>query len=327
MLIWTTAEREKNFESLREELKASGVVKSVCKSSAPITRIFSGTDDVSWPGKGDDKVAFTTIATEYDFTETMGIRLLEGRDFSRDFKSDTSSLIINQAALELTGLKDPIGQKISVWGTERTIIGIMDDVVMGSPYHSVDPLAMVFIPGWSSTISVRLEATDDLQASVSKVEKIFKNFDPEHPLWYRFADTEFETKFTGINLVSRLAWVFAILAVLISCLGLFGLAAFTAEQRTKEVGIRKILGASVSSLVMLISKDFSKLVIFAFLIASPVAWWMLDGFLEQYPYRVTLQWWILPLAGVLALSLTIIIVSTQALRAARSNPTDSLRNE
>jgi predicted permease len=328
MLIWTTAEREKNFESLSEELKGLGIVKSVCKSSAPITRIFSGTDDVSWPGKMDnDKVAFTTIATQYDFTETMGIRLLEGRDFSRDFKSDTSSIIINQAALELTGLKDPIGQKISMWGTERTIIGIMDNVVMGSPYHSVDPLAMVFIPGWSSTISVRLEATDDLPGAVSKVEKVFKTFDPEHPLWYRFADTEFETKFNSINLVSRLAWVFAILAVLISCLGLFGLAAFTAEQRTKEVGIRKILGASVSSLVVLISKDFSKLVIFAFLIVAPVAWWMMDGFLEQYPYRIAIQWWILPLAGLVALILTISIVSTQALRAARNNPADSLRNE
>jgi putative ABC transport system permease protein len=328
MLIWTSDEREQNFESLREELKQSGIVKSVCKSSAPITSIFSGTDDVSWPGKtGTDNVAFTTIATQYDFTETMGIRLLEGRDFSPDFKSDTSAIVINKAALELTGLDDPIGQKISVWGTERTIIGVMDDVIMGSPYHSVGPLAMVFIPEWSSTISVRLEATNDLQGAVSKIEKIFKKFDPDHPLWHRFADAEFENKFKSINLVSRLAWVFAILAVLISCLGLFGLAAFTAEQRTKEVGIRKILGASVSSLVMLISKDFSKLVVFAFLIAAPVAWWMLEGFLEQYPYHVTLKWWILPFTGLIALVLTILIVGTQALRAARSNPADSLRTE
>jgi ABC-type antimicrobial peptide transport system permease subunit len=328
MLIWTTAEIEQNFESLREQLKSSGVVKSVCKSSAPITRIFSGTDDVSWPGKiNNDKVGFTTMATEYDFTETMGIKMLEGRDFSRDFKSDSSGIIINKSALDLMGLKDPIGQKINIWGDDRTILGVMDDVVMGSPYHSVGPLALVLIPGWSSTISVRLLPTNDVPGAVSQVESVFKTFDPEHPLWYRFADDEFETKYTSIKLVSRLAWIFAILAVLISCLGLFGLAAFTAQQRTKEVGIRKILGASVSSLVMLISKDFSKLVIAAFLIAAPMAWWMLDGFLDQYPYRVTLQWWILPLAGMVTLILTISIVSTQALQAARTNPSDSLRNE
>jgi ABC-type antimicrobial peptide transport system permease subunit len=185
----------------------------------------------------------------------------------------------------------------------------------------------VFIPDWSSTISLRLEPTNDLQASINKVEKVFKKFDPEHPLWHRFADTEFETKFTSINLVSRLSWVFAILAIVISGLGLFGLAAFTAEQRRKEVGIRKILGASVSSLIMLMSKDFSKLVILAFLIAAPFAWWMLRIFLEQYPYRTTLEWWVLPLSGFVALTLTILIVSTQALRAARSNPAESLRSE
>jgi putative ABC transport system permease protein len=328
MLIWTTAEREKNFESLREELKRSGIASSVCKSSTPITRIFSSTDNVSWQGKaGDDKVSFTTIATEYDFTETMGIRMVAGRDFSPDFKSDTSSVVINQAAADLIGFKDPLGEKINMWGTDRTIIGVMENVVMGSPYHAVDPLAMVFIPGWSSTISVRLEPTSDLQASVARVEKIFKAFDADHPLWYRFADTEFETKFRTLNLVSCLAWVFAILAVFISGLGLFGLAAFTAEQRTKEVGIRKILGASVSSLVMLVSKDFSRLVFLAFLVAAPIAWITLDDFLKQYPYRVSLQWWILPVAGIAAFTLTMLIVSTQALRAARTNPADSLRSE
>jgi putative ABC transport system permease protein len=327
MLVWSTAETAQSFANLSEELKRSSVVKSVCRSSAPITRIFSSTD-VSWQGKPqDDKISFVTIATEYDFTETMGIKMLEGRDFSRDFKSDTTALIINKAALDLMGLKDPLGQKISMWGSERTIIGVMDNVIMGSPYHSADPLAVVFIPDWMSTISVRLNPVDDIQAAVGEVEKIFKTFDPEHPLWYRFADAEFEVKFTSLNLVSRLALIFAILAVVISSLGLFGLVAFTTEQRTKEVGIRKILGATVSSLVMLISKDFSKLVIFSFLIAAPIAWWMLGRFLEQYPYRVALSWWILPLAGLAVLTLTIIIVSTHALRAARNNPVDSLRNE
>jgi putative ABC transport system permease protein len=328
MLIWTSAEREQNFQSLREELKQSGVVKSVCKSSAPVTRIFTSTDGVSWPGKaGDDKVGFITIATEYGFTETMGIKMVEGRDFDPQFGTDTSAVIVNKAAVEIMGVKDPIGRKLHIWGDDRTIIGVMDDVIMGSPYNEVDPLAMVFIPDWSSTISVRLEKTDDIQASVKTVEAIFKKYDPEHPLWYRFADDEFATKFSSINLISNLSWTFTGLAIFISCLGLFGLAAFTAEQRTKEVCIRKILGASVSSIVMLISRDFSRLTIVAFLIASPIAWLMLGSFLERYPYHIELQWWILPVAGAAALFLTLGIVSTQALRAAASNPAESLRNE
>ena len=144
---------------------------------------------------------------------------------------------------------------------------------------------------------------------------------------YRFADTDFEKKFSTINLISMLAMIFAILAILITCLGLFGLAAFTAEQRTKEIGIRKVMGATVGSLVVLITKDFSRLVLFAFVISAPLAWWALNNFLERYPYRVSVAWWVLPIAGLLALVLALIIVSTQALRAARSNPSESLRSE
>jgi ABC-type antimicrobial peptide transport system permease subunit len=225
------------------------------------------------------------------------------------------------------GLENPLGQKIKLWGSDRAIIGVMENVIMGSPFQPVDPLAMVFIPEWSSTISVRLEPTNDLQSAINKVEEVFKKIDPEHPLWYRFADSEFEFKFTGITLVSKLAMIFTFLAILISSLGLFGLAAFTAEQRTKELGIRKVMGASVASLVMLISKDFSRMVILAFIIAAPVAWWIMNGFLEQYPYRITMPWWVLPVAGSGALLLTIMIVTTQAFRAALSNPVDSLRSE
>lgn len=328
LLIWSTSEREKSFSSLKQSLLASGVVESVTKSSAPITRIFSSTDDVTWPGKlGDDKVSFTTIATEYDFAQTMGVGLIEGRDFSPQFLSDTSAIVINQAALELTGMKDPIGQKINIWGDDRTIIGVMENIVMGSPYHSVGPLAMVLIPGWSSTISVRIKPTNDPGQAVASIESIFKKFDPEHPLYHRFADAEFETKFKSITLIGTLASGFSALAIIISCLGLFGLAAFTAEQRTKEVGIRKILGASVSSLVLLMSKDFSKLVVFAFFVAAPLGWWLVNSFLEQYPYRVETNPIVFFIAGILTLALTLVIVSTQAIRAATSNPASALRSE
>ncbi len=328
MLIWSNDQREKNYPTIKQQLLSSGLVEAVTKSSAPITRIFSSVDGVSWPGKvGDDKVEFVTIATEYDFTSTMGIRMLQGRDFSPEVKSDTSAIIINQAALDLMGVNDPIGSTIRIWGDDRTVIGVTENVVMGSPYHAVGPLAMVLIPDWSSTISVRLKETNDLAGAVAGVEKIFKDVDPEHPLWHRFADDEFSFKFQSIDLVGRLAFVFTVLAIFISSLGLFGLAAFTCEQRTKEVGIRKVLGASVVNVLVLITKDFSKLVIIAFLITAPVAWWMINMFLEQYPYRITPHWSVLVATGVSAVVLTAIIVCTQATKAALTNPVNTLRSE
>jgi putative ABC transport system permease protein len=328
MLIWTNTQREQNYATIKQQLLSSGVVESVTKSSAPITRIFSSTDGVSWPGKaGEDKVSFVTMATEYDFAKTMGIKLLEGRDFSPEVGTDTSAIIINKSALDLMGLDDPIGQKIRIWGDDRTIVGVTEDIVMGSPYHPVGPMAMVLIPAWSSTISVRLNASQDIPQAVATVEKIFKAIDPEHPLWHRFADEEFQVKFQSLSLVGRLALGFTVLAIFISSLGLFGLAAFTAEQRTKEVGIRKILGASVANVLLLITKDFSRLVIAAFVITAPIAWWMIDLFLQQYPYRITPHWWVLVVTGASVLVLTIIIVSTQALKAAMSNPVRSLRSE
>ncbi|MFM8912721.1 MAG: ABC transporter permease, partial [Flammeovirgaceae bacterium] len=322
--IWTNGELEKNFKSVREELLRTNAVKSVCKSNSPVTSIFSN-NEVKWPSKVDEtRVAFTTIATEYDYTETMGVKVIEDRDFSPEFKSDSSAVIVNEAAVKIMGMKNPIGQKLEIWGSQREIVGVIEDMVMDSPYSPVQPLTMLFIPDWSSTVSIRLNKTDDVPASLGKVEAVFKKLNPNYPFQYRFADVDFEKKFSSINLISNLAGIFASLAIFITCLGLFGLAAFTAEQRTKEVGIRKVMGASVSSLVLLISKDFSRLVIFAFLISAPVSWWFLNDFLQRYEYRTEVAWWVLLAVGMFALVLALIIVSTQALRAAVMNPIKSL---
>lgn len=327
MQIWSNGELETNFQTIREELVRTGVVKSVCKSNSPITSIFSN-NEVKWEGMAtDQRVSFATIATEYDYTETMGIKMIEGRDFSRDFKSDSMAVIVNQAAVDLMGMKNPIGQKIIYNNQNLEIIGVMPNVVMDSPYRPVEAMTLIFSPTWSSTITLRLNKTESLGASIDIVEGVFKKLNPTYPFEFRFADTDFEKKFSIINLISKLATLFASLAIIITCLGLFGLAAFTTEQRTKEVGIRKVMGASVTSLVMLISKDFSRLVIFGFLFSGPIAWWFLNNFLERYPYRISIMWWILPLAGAIALILALIIVSTQALRAARANPSQSLRSE
>jgi putative ABC transport system permease protein len=323
-----TAEIGKNFRSIKLELLQTGAVSSVTKSNSPITNVWSN-NFLGWPGKPEtDKVIFATIATEYDYTKTMGIKVLEGRDFSEDFKSDSLAIMVNKAGMDLMQLKNPIGTKLDLWGKKRELIGIVDNVLMGNPFQPMKPSFFVLDPDWAGTVTVRLEKTKDLSASLKKVESVFKKYSPAYPFQYEFADVEFAKKFNDINMQSRLASLFALLAILITGLGLFGLAAFTAEQRTKEIGIRKVMGASVTSLVGLISKDFSVLVIIAFIVSSPVAWWVLNNFvLDKYKYRVEIPWWVFPATGLIALTFALIIVSTQALRAAHTNPATSLRND
>lgn len=327
MQIWTNNELEKNFQTVRQALINTGAVNSVCKSNSPITSIFSS-NEVKWEGMNtEERVSFSTIATEYDYIETMGVKMIAGRDFSRDFPSDSMAVLINQAAADFMGMKDAIGQKLIYNNDPHEIIGVTANVVMDSPYQPVEPLVMIFDPSWTSTVTLRLKPTDDLSASIDQVEEVFKKLNPSYPFAFRFADTDFQAKFSSINLVSKLSFIFAALAIIITCFGLLGLAAFTAEQRTKEIGIRKVMGATVSSIVVLISSDFSKLVFTAFFIASPIGWWVLTNYLERYPYRVDISVWVLLAAGGVALILALLIVSTQALRAAMSNPTDSLRSE
>lgn len=321
-----TEEIGKNYRTIKQELLQTGVVKAVTQSNSPITEIWSN-NFLGWPGKPEDqKVIFTTIATEYDYLQTMGIKVLEGRDFSDSYKSDTAAIIINKAALDIMQLKDPIGTKLDLWDSKMELIGVVDNVLMGSPYQPIKPMFIVMQPGWVNALTLRLEKTNDLQGSLKKVEAIMKKYNPAYPFEYAFADVEFGKKFSSINMVGTLANVFSILAIIITGLGLFGLAAFTAEQRTKELGIRKVMGASVTGLVTMISKDFSRLVIIAFTISAPVAWWILNRFIQRYPFRVEIAWWIFPLTGLIALLFAVLIVSSQALRAARANPVNSLRN-
>jgi putative ABC transport system permease protein len=317
----------KTFPSLKAELLASGAVESVVRSNSPITNIISA-NWLAWPGKPNDlKVLFGTIATDYDWAKTMGIKMLEGRDFSEDFKSDSNAIIVNKSAVELMGLKDPIGTELTIWNGKKKIIGVCDDVLMGSPYEEVKPIYVILDPNWVTAITVRLGKNNDLPSNLGSVKHVFEKYAPAYPFDYTFVNQEFQKKFTTINLTSKLASLFAILAVVITGLGLFGLASFTAEQRTKEIGIRKVLGASVTSLVNLISKDFSAMVIVAFVISAPLSWWAMTEYLQRYTVRTEIAWWIFPLTGAIALIFALIIVSTQALKAAHSNPVNSLRNE
>lgn len=327
MAVNYTNEVRNNYRAIKLELLNTGVVEAVTKSNSQITDINSN-NFLGWPGKPEDlRVIFTTIATEYDYVKTMGIKLLDGRDFSEDFKSDTAAILINKAALALMNLVDPIGTELDLWGGKRKLIGVVDDVLMGSVFQPVKPMFVILEPEWIDAVTIRLKKTNDLQASINSVKTVFEKYAPAYPFEYRFADQEFQKKFTTINLTSTLASLFATLTIVITGLGLFGLAAFTAEQRTKEIGIRKVLGASVPNLVGLMSKDFSVLVILAFIISSPLAWWFLNQYLERYTIRTTVAWWIFPVTGVIALTFALLIVSTQALKAARANPANSLRSE
>jgi ABC-type antimicrobial peptide transport system permease subunit len=334
MMVWSTSDIEKNFKALKQELLTSGAAESVCKSNTPITWISASSPLDSWTGMvPGQRVEVTNIATEYDYTRTMGIRMLEGRDFSEDFRSDTAAIILNKAAVKMLNLNNPLGDRIQMWGSWWTIIGVMDDVLMGSASRQIGPTVMTMDPTWSSTISVRLPKTDrpdgegGLTTAIKKVEEVFKKYNPDYVFEYRFADTEFEKKFSGLSMISRLAGSFAVLAVFINGLGLFGMASFTAEQRTKEIGIRKVFGASVAGLVAMMAREFTQLLVVAFVIAAPLSWWGFREFLEQYAYRIDFPFWAIAVSGGFALVFALAIVSAQALKAAIANPVDSLGNE
>ena len=328
MLIWSTTDIEKNFASLKQELVNTGAAMSVTKSNSPITNIFASSPIEKWTGmRAGQRVEATNIATQYDYTKTMGIRMLEGRDFSEDFKSDTTAIILNKAAVRAMDLKDPVGDRIQMWGQTWTIIGVMDDVLMGSGSRNIDPLVMTMDPTWSSTITVRVPKSVDLEAAITRISNVFKKYSPDYPFEYRFADDEFQRKFSSINMIGRLTSAFALLAMFITGLGLFGMAAFTAEQRTKEIGIRKVLGASVTGLVLLLTKDFSRMVIVAFIFSAPLAGWAAQQFLEQYQVRIDMPLWVFPVSGLMLLGVTALIVSTQAIRASLRNPVKALRSE
>ncbi|MCK5700935.1 MAG: FtsX-like permease family protein, partial [Cyclobacteriaceae bacterium] len=319
-------ELSKNYQVLKNELLQSGIVEATTISDCPITKVMNN-QFLSWPGKPEDsEVAFANIRCRYDYTKTMGIQMLDGRDFSEDFISDSTAIIVNKAGLDLMQLDDPIGAELDLGWTKRTIIGITDDVLMESPYHDVRPMFMLLGDSYG-VMSIRIKETKDLQLTLKTIGKVFNKYNSAYPFEYTFTDVAFQKKFSTINLSSKLASLFATLTIMITGLGLFGLAAYTTEQRTKEIGVRKVMGATVLSIIKLISMDFTRLVMLAFLLAAPIGWWLLNMYLDRYPIRIDIQFWIFPFTGLFALAFALSIVVTQALKAAHTNPAHSLRNE
>ncbi|MBL0741220.1 ABC transporter permease [Chryseolinea lacunae] len=316
----------KNFDAIKRDLLASGAAESVTKSSSPITSIY-GFVDVVWPGKFEDqRKSFAVVGTDYDYTKTLHVKMLQGRDFSPTV-NDSLSIIINETARDYIGFKNPIGEKLTTGDRTYTVVGVTEDVIMAYPHRPVDPTIVVYDPGWVTDVTVRLSASQPIGQSMTRIEGVFKKYNPAYPFLYQFTEDEFNRKFTDMQRIGRLANVFAGLAILISCLGLFGLAAFTAEQRTKEIGIRKVLGATISNVVVLLSTDFTRLILLAFVFAAPLGWWFMNQWLADYDYRISISWWIIAGSGVLTLLLALVTVIFQAVKAAKANPVKSLRSE
>jgi putative ABC transport system permease protein len=318
----------RNYPSLKHDLLGSGMVSSVTLASSPITELWSWTGIHSWSGKkpGEDlQIAEVDIADDY--FKTLGMQLIAGKGFNGNLAADSNHVILNEAAVTRLRYKNPIGQLIQMEnGHHLTVIGVVKDALMQSPFDPVEPTIFESDPG-ADFLMFRLKPGADVHKAILQLQPIFARYNPAFPFLYYFADETYAQKFILETFVSRLAALFAGLAIFISCLGLFGLAAYTAEQRTREIGIRKVLGATVSQLWLLLSKDFILLVLISGVIASPIAWYFMSDWLKKYKYAITIGPGVFLLAAAAALLITVVTISFQAIKGAVANPTRSLRSE
>jgi ABC-type antimicrobial peptide transport system permease subunit len=326
-----TPELSSHYNVLREDLLKTGAVIEMSTSSAAATEMNSSNSGFQWEGKDPNfKDNFGTIAVTHDFGKTVGWQFVAGRDFSRQFSTDSSGMVLNESALKYMKMKRPsdiIGKTVKWGDVPYTVVGVIRDMVMDSPFKPVYPTLFMVNYGWANVINIKLNPALPARESLRKIESVFKVINPGSPFDYKFSDEQYAAKFATEQRIATLASTFAILAIAISCLGLFGLASFTAEQRTKEIGVRKVLGASVANLWALLSGDFVVLVIISCVISAPIAYYFLNGWLLKYEYRTNISWWIFASAAAGAIVITLLTVSYQAIRAALMNPVRSLRSE
>jgi ABC-type antimicrobial peptide transport system permease subunit len=321
-----TPELRKNYEALHNELLQSGAVSQLARSSHSAT-YFPNNNSIEWRGKDPAQVAFyRTITVSPEFGKTIDWRIQEGRDFSTDLPTDSLSVVLNEKGAQLTGLKNIVGELIKYHDKTYTVVGVVDNMVTQSPYEPIQPA--IFLPdGYMGVITMRIKPGMPFQQALVNIEKVFKKYNGSNPFEFKFVDEEYAKKFSNETRIGNLATFFAILAIFISCLGLFGLASFVTEQRTKEIGVRKVLGASIFNLWRLLSKEFLLLVTIALLIAIPLAWYAMNDWLQGYQYRIEISWGIFAAAGLGALLITLLTVSFQAIKAAMMKPVTSLKTE
>jgi hypothetical protein len=327
--IWMEREIKEHYDAVRNELKNSGAIEELTASNAPLTGVWNTNGGFDWEGKDPNlAVDFPNNSVRYDFGKTVGWKIRQGRDFSREFATDSMAFIINASAAKFLGFADPVGKTLKWDDQPFTIIAVVEDLMQESPFYPVRP-TLYHIDKFENmnNLILRLNPQRSVSSSIATIEKTLKKYSPDVPFDYKFVDEDFGSKFIAEERIGKLSSYFAVLAIFISCLGLFGMASFVAEQRTKELGIRKVLGASVTNLWRLLSIEFIVLVSLSCIIATPIAYYYLQGWLANYDYRVDISWAVFVAATVIALLITVATVSFQAIKAALMNPVKSLRTE
>jgi putative ABC transport system permease protein len=328
-MMMSTPDLYGHYDAIRSDLLTTGVVDNMAESSCPTTGVWSNQIGFNWQGKDPNSLpSFGTIAVTEDFGKTIGWQIKEGRDFSKDFATDSLAMILNESAVKLVGMKqDIVGQTIQFNDKNYTVVGVITDMIMESPYRPVTPTVFLYDRNWANVITIAIKHGAPVKTALSKIETVLRKYNPSAPFDYTFNDEDYAKKFADEERVGNLASFFTILAIFISCLGLFGLASFVAEQRKKEIGVRKVLGASTYNLWRMLSREFALLVMISCFISIPLAWYYLNNWLKHYEYRTTISVWIFIVSGIGALAITLITVSFQAIKAAIANPVKSLRTE
>lgn len=320
-----------HFQAFRTDLLHSGAVSEVAESEAPVMAAWNENGGLTWSGHPHsvpNDPSFYMKGVTRSFAKTVGLQLVMGRDFrTGPDGADATTMILNEAALKAIGWKDPLGKTIHWSNIDFTVIGVVKNVVMESPYESPYTALYYMNPFTMSYITMKIDPRMNPRQALHQAASIFAKYNPAEPFNYKFVDEQYDGRFHDELQVGELAGFFTVLAILISCLGLFGLASFVAEQRIREIGVRKVLGASVFNLWKLLSKDFVVLTGLSILIAIPIAWWLLHKWLQSYAYRTTISWYVFAFAGAAALVVTLLTVSFQAIKAAMMNPVKSLRTE
>jgi putative ABC transport system permease protein len=316
------------YSTFREEASRLPGVKMVDRSSQFPHAMSFRLDAVEWDGRDQDAIInFALSSVGYDFVKIMDLELVAGRGFDRYIKGDSTGFLVNEEAVRRMNVKDPLGMKISVFGKQGQIVGVLKDYHTNTLHQAIDPLVLDVKEHLDfGTVLVRTEKGRTSEA-IENLEKLYKEMNPQHAFNYTFMDERYGQLYKSEQVVGRLSNIFALLAIMISCMGLLGLAIFSAEQRRKELSIRKVLGATVSNIIMKFSKDFLKLVLIAIVIAIPIAWLSMYNWLQQFAYRIDLDWWMFAAAGVVAILLSLLTISAQALKSAFENPVKNLRSE
>ena len=318
-----------HFETVRHGLKTQGAIVEMTGATSPTTQVWNSNGGFTWQGKDPAlAVDFPNNGVSHQFGKTVGWQFKDGRDFSREFASDSTAFVINEAAEKFLGFENAVGETLTWNERPYTIIGVIKDMIIESPYQPVRPSLWHINRHEDINLTIlKLNPEMGPHQAIEKIKAVFNKYSPASPFSYDFVDVEYARKFSDEERIGKLASFFALLAVFISCLGISGLASFVAEQRTKEIGVRKVMGASVVNLWGMLSKDFLRLVVLSLLLAMPIAWYLMSNWLQKYEYRSTIAWWVFATAGVGALVITLLTVSYQSIKAALANPVKSLRSE